>query len=131
MSKLQYIARADVVCRAGNAYVTGGLAQDRLTKGLATFDRGVAVVREVRAAIQMTADRLRSIPLPTGDASIPRTVVASADKEAALLGQLEVALTKRDKAALAQLTGRINRVDARASELARRYGFAVCGHLQS
>jgi hypothetical protein len=131
LPKPQYIARADAVCRAGNAYATGGLAQDRLTKGLVTVDRGVAVVREVRAAIQITADRLRSIPLPTGDASIPRTVVASADQEATLLGQLEVALMNRDKAALTQLTARINRVDARASELALRYGFAVCGRLLS
>jgi hypothetical protein len=123
MTKAQFIARADAICRAAEAK----LAYIRqLAAKLGRAPSAPPVMRQEVAAARLATGRLESLPEPPGEGEAiarwltARTVAATVASDAA------EAPPGEDRAAVKDVFAELEVARARAGRLARDYGLEAC-----
>jgi hypothetical protein len=127
--KAEYIARADRICEKQQA------KRERLENrvdGLAPITPAetheVAVLlRRAAAALETEVRNLRALPPPGDEAPTPESVLSILTDQTDDLRGFATAYDSRDSGAIRAFQARIADDSAKASALARRYGFQVCG----
>jgi hypothetical protein len=124
LTKAQFIARADAICRMTDAK----LAYIRqLAAKMGHAPSAPPVIRQEVAAARLATARLESLPEPPGESQAiarwltARTVAATVASDAA------EAPPGEDRAAVKDVFAALELVRARAGRLARDYGLEVCG----
>lgn len=124
LTKAQFIARADVICRTMDAK----LAYIRqLAAKLGRARSAPPVMRQEVAAARLATARLESLPEPPGESEAigrwltARTVAATVASDAA------EAPPGEDRAAVKDVFAELQVARARAGRLARDYGLEACG----
>jgi hypothetical protein len=124
VTKAQFIARADAICRAAEAK----LAYIRqLAAKLGRAPGAPPVMRQEVAAARLTTARLESLPEPPGESEAidrwltARTVAATVASDAA------EAPAGGDRVAVKDVLRELGVTRARAARLARNYGLEACG----
>jgi hypothetical protein len=123
MTKAQFIARADAICRAAEAK----LAYIRqLAAKLGRAPSAPPVMRQEVAAARLATARLESLPEPPREGAAisrwltARTVAATVASDAA------EAPPREDRAAVRDVFAELEVARARAGQLARDYGLEAC-----
>jgi hypothetical protein len=124
MTKAQFIARADAICRAAEAK----LAYIRqLAAKLGRAPSAPPVMRQEVAAARLATARLEALPEPPGESEAidrwltARTVAATVASDAA------EAPPGEDKAAVKDVFAQLEVARAREARLGRQYGLEACG----
>jgi hypothetical protein len=124
LTKAQFIARADAICRTTDAK----LAYIRqLAAKLGRARSAPAVMRQEMATARLATARLESLPEPPGESEAigrwltARTVAATVARDAAEAPPAE------DRAAVKDVFAELEAARARAGRLARDYGLEACG----
>jgi hypothetical protein len=124
MTKAQFIARADAICRAAEVK----LAHIRqLAARLGRAASAPPVMRQEVAANRLATARLESLPEPPGEGGAiarwltARTVAATVASDAA------EAPAGEDRAAVKDVFAELEVARARAGRLAHDYGLEACG----
>lgn len=127
LTKAEYIAKADGICREVNTATKpfedklDALNEDSDVSELAPIlEGGLAEERKGR-------DRLRELPAPSEDKATLDDYYVTADKTLDLGAQLEDAAEASDEAKVKQLVDDNEDLDPEQKRLARQYGFKFCG----
>jgi hypothetical protein len=124
LTRAQFIARADAICRTTDAK----LAYIRqLAAKLGRAPSAAPVMRQEVAAARLATARLESLPEPPGESGAigswltARTVAATVASDAA------EAPSGEDRAAVKDVFAELEVARTRAERLARDYGLEACG----
>ena len=84
-------------------------------------------LRRLRELTATAVERLRAMRAPEDRREILRDYINAIESQIPLLAELQRAAERRDRQAMSDAARRIREVGETAQELARRYGFHVCG----
>lgn len=119
-SKEDFIAAADAVCRDADERVAG-LERPRGEKGVRAY---VEQAEEISAGL---VEDLKDLEPPAGDAAEVDAMIGDLERATSLLEPLMRASVNRDADAIEKLQEEVRQVTDDVSELAKSYGFEVCG----
>lgn len=130
LTKAQYIARADDVCRANQKQLE---PIERDLRALPTDDDGRGETKRIEpileralAATRDGYERLRELPVPAeGKATVERWLASTARSIEAFAGVLE-AVRADDREAARAPSERVDTLSTEQRRLARSYGFKAC-----
>jgi hypothetical protein len=127
LSKPEYIARADAICREGNE--VSKLFEDRAEEA-ADRDDAEAAADALEGGvdtIQPRFESLKALEPPAADKELIEDVIADREKAMSLGEQLADALRDGDLQRQEVLAREIETIDERADGVSKGYGFKVCG----
>jgi hypothetical protein len=128
-TKAAYVAHADAICEEQQAKRERFEAR---VAGLAPITAGetheVAVLlRRAAGALGSEVRNLRALHPPSGDVRTPESVISILADQIQDLRGFAAAYERRDAGAIRTFQARIADDSAKAGDLARHYGFQVCG----
>ena len=130
LTKAQYIARADDICRA-NQNRLEPIEQDLQqlptdAQGRGDTNRIEPILERALEATREGYERLRALPVPAeGKATVERWLASTASAIEAFAGVLE-AVRDDDREAAREPSERVDRLSVQQRNLARSYGFKAC-----
>lgn len=129
-SKAEYIARADRICEAAQAKrerLEGQVAE--MTPISPGETRQVAqLLRRAADVLMVEVRRLRALPPPAGDTRTPGSLLSFLDDQVTHLSGWANAYDHRNAIEIRGFQARIADDTAKASAIAKHYGFQVCGN---
>ncbi|HXW59516.1 MAG TPA: hypothetical protein VEJ23_08575 [Solirubrobacteraceae bacterium] len=127
LTRAQFIARADTICRAEQARLRRVAAAEHATLGELASD--ARLIRHAVAIHEAANARLEALPEPPADVTPIARWLAARTVATTLEFDAEQALVKRLPGAARVQAERVRR-SALAQGLARGYGLSVCGRVQ-
>lgn len=119
-TKKQYIAQADAACAELNARIKS-LPSAKTEKDVPKL------YREIAAEAQSFYDAFKSIPKRPQDEQILNKYQQNLAQSLSITKQVPPAFEAKDKKKVAKLYADAKRLQRQDSNIARRYGFKVCG----
>jgi hypothetical protein len=137
ISKSEYNARADPICRAARAELAGNGreiadAQRDASEGKITpseyFEEAARLEGESAKAGAEAAAELQALPSPSSGQEALDRYLAGVQLQADNLKKQAEALGQRDQAEVARLNQKATLTSARLAEASKEFGFHVCGN---
>jgi hypothetical protein len=126
-----YVARADAVCRRGNARLAPYAKRlDRLERAQSPRRLLARAPRLLRGAVRVSRRSVAALARlrpPTADAAAIRRWLMGLRRQNRLAGRTAAAVVRGDRARLQALAVRTRRLNARNAAFARDYGLKACG----
>jgi hypothetical protein len=128
LSKAQYIAKADAICRRNDKEVDplGDQAVAAFKAG--NYEKAANVVEKMVFVSQPNLDELQALPIPRGGEAVKQWL-ARLQTNLILVGQVEEALRSEDVSRIRSLVRELLSIGDEADGIARGYGFRACGQL--
>lgn len=136
LTRAQYIAKSDALCKASNARTRSLNEQLARAVAASTGDadllrRVVPILRRGYAPIAANARAFQATTPPLADAVAIEHIRETYDQQAELVRRLAIAAEGGKEKTFKSLTLEQNDVAARARRLAHAYGFKECGSSKS
>jgi hypothetical protein len=137
-AKARYIAQADQVCNAADTalaspqeWVNAALKAEQ-TKGTAAHRQALAsAVRAEAAAAGAEVSQLRKLSPPSGQGTGAGDYVAAVASQVKLIDQLAATVAANNGTALKSVGDRLAAGRTKVDQLARAYGYKICGRVPS
>jgi hypothetical protein len=132
LTRAQYIATVDPICRAGKSALkplTGKLrtVSDENLGAQAEAEKVLPILRNVVHIYRTYAGRMQEVRQPAGDSEVLGKIAAGNKDQGAALDHAINALANHELAALHSALKEREEADTRVAALERGYGFKVCG----
>jgi hypothetical protein len=129
LTRARFIARADAICRAEDEKLTYIKHRAGALEGasIASFRSVAPLIRKAVAVHEAANAKLESLPEPPGDTAAIRKWLTARTVATTVASDSAEAPAGRDLSAAQDVQKELSRVIAQARDLARGYGFKVCG----
>jgi hypothetical protein len=128
LSKSQYIAKADAICRRDDKEVDPLRDQAVAAFRAGNYEKAADVVEKMVSVSQPNLDELQALPIPRAGEAVEQWL-AQLQANLTLLGQVEDALRSVDLSRVRSLVRELLSIDEEADAIATGYGFRDCGQL--
>jgi hypothetical protein len=130
LSKSQFIARADAICRRYNARIAPLEAKftELQRQGLsgARLSQGADLLRQDASLAQQEEADLRELQPPADDASTIERWLTSGEATALLANKIADAFESGDSEAISSFSAALNTQGTKTGRIVEGYGFEVC-----
>jgi hypothetical protein len=129
-TKAQYIPKADAICRASETRVKPLEAQYKkaIAQNTTTgFKEGARILNRVASLDSSGLAKVRAMPKPAGDGKAINKIWAASEKNVSTTRRAATALSQQNATAIKADAAALKQSTAKYKQLARAFGFKVCG----